>query len=537
MYKLLLVDDEHNVVNYLYDLFLEKLNWELEIFKAYSAIEAVEYLEKTHMDVVVSDISMPKMSGIELMEYIFKRWNDTRMIFLTGYDEFDYVYEAISREGVSYLLKTEDDDLLLGLVEQAILAIQKNNEDVLRKNKNQSLLQLLEYRDILSDYVMGRMPFSDIFPMLSSLVLPVDIHEPVLLLIAQMQIPLGNRYNVYAGLNLLMTKYLSPYFVFMQVDYKENKIVWFLQSADKNIPIDDSALLSKVQDGLEQLLESCSTHLKITPSFIVVGKSLPWEQITRQIPEVLFEIKGLTDIDEGTISFYKEEAFQDVNPEQYIDLSGMIDLLNSYLEEYNEKEYFSLLERMTACFVTRTSVHDNFAIEYYTRLGLLLLAYINRNQLLEQLAFKIAIGRLMQYPNFSNWKEAADYIKQLSEYIFALRGDHLQKKKNSLILHVENYIEEHLAGDLSLITISDSLHYNPSYLSRIFKQMTGTNLLTHIIDKKLRRSLLLLTQTDKQINAIAKLVGFETPSYFIKIFRKNYGITPQEYRKVNSQDK
>jgi two-component system response regulator YesN len=528
------VDDEHNVVNYLYDLFLEKLDWEMEIFKAYSAIEAVEYLEKTHMDVVVSDISMPKMSGIELMDYIFKYWNDTRMIFLTGCDEFSYVYDAISREGVNYLLKTEDDNRLLEMVEQAILAIKKSNEDTLRKNRNQSLLQLLEYRDILSDYVTGRMSFADVSPLLSPLTLPVDIHAPVLLMIAQLQISLGNRYNIYAGLNLLMTEYLSSYFVFLQVDYKENKIIWFLQPSDKTTSFADPLFFSKIQDGVERLIESCSTHLNITPSFIITKEPLLWDKINHRISEILFETRGLTELDVGTISFYNEVISPVEIYEQYIDLSGKIDLLNSYLEENNEKEYYTLLESIIACLVTRTSVHDNYAIEYYTRLGLLLLSYINRNQLLDQLAFKMAIGRLMQYANFLDWKEATDYIQQLSEYIFALHGDELQKKKNSLVLHVESYIEEHLAGDLSLVTMGDALHYNPSYLSRIFKQMTGTNLLTYIVNKKLKESLLLLTQTDKNINAIARLVGFETPSYFIKVFRKNYGITPQEYRKVNS---
>lgn len=102
-----------------------------------------------------------------------------------------------------------------------------------------------------------------------------------------------------------------------------------------------------------------------------------------------------------------------------------------------------------------------------------------------------------------------------------------------VIGQIHRYIDEHLSGDVSLTTIAEEVHFNPSYLSRYYKQMTGQNLLEYIQSKKLEGAIQLIQQTSLKLNEIAIRVGFDSHSYFTTFFKKKMGISPQEYRNSN----
>ena len=127
--KLLLVDDEPHVLDWLKQLFDEP--GEFEVYTAASGRQALELIAKTPIDIMVSDIRMPGISGFELAEQVFANWPQCHIIFLSGYAMFDYVYRA-NQHNVRYLLKTEDDDVILAAVRRerdAILAARIDGEE------------------------------------------------------------------------------------------------------------------------------------------------------------------------------------------------------------------------------------------------------------------------------------------------------------------------------------------------------------------------------------------------------------------------
>src|SRR5690606_14808348 len=116
MLQLLLVDDEPYVVE---DLFVtipwESLNIE-HVHLAYSAMEALDILKQHPIDIVVTDINMPEISGLELIQTIRKDWSHIKCVLLTGYAEFDYAKQAISQNVSDYLLKPiTDEDFIFTL--------------------------------------------------------------------------------------------------------------------------------------------------------------------------------------------------------------------------------------------------------------------------------------------------------------------------------------------------------------------------------------------------------------------------------------
>lgn len=100
--NLLIVDDEPYIVDWIVELLQKEMPF-LKVFKAYSGTQAVSVLEHTCIDILVSDIRMPKMDGLHLMELVRSRWQHCRILFLTAFSDFDYVYTAIQQKGVRYL--------------------------------------------------------------------------------------------------------------------------------------------------------------------------------------------------------------------------------------------------------------------------------------------------------------------------------------------------------------------------------------------------------------------------------------------------
>lgn len=100
MYRLLIVDDESHVVDWLYELFRDIDHIEFDIYRAYSASSALLLMEKAKIDIVITDINMPRMNGLQLVEKIKTEWPECRVIFLTGYNEFEYAHKAIQNDAV-----------------------------------------------------------------------------------------------------------------------------------------------------------------------------------------------------------------------------------------------------------------------------------------------------------------------------------------------------------------------------------------------------------------------------------------------------
>ena len=114
--------------------------------------------------------------------------------------------------------------------------------------------------------------------------------------------------------------------------------------------------------------------------------------------------------------------------------------------------------------------------------------------------------------------------------LFEIRGQNKSNRQMQLINRVNEYVSEHMDGDLSLVAIADAVHFHPVYLSRIYKENAGVSLSDYIANQRLNTACMLLRTSQTQISAIAKSTGFTSSNYFSRWFRKRIGLTPQEYR-------
>ena len=126
IFRLLLVDDEPHVTGAL-SLQLEARE-DLDVYIANSAAETLNVLRKTRIDLMVSDIRMPGMTGLELLSRVQKEQPDCKVILLTGYADFNYVYEAMRQGAAGYVLKNESDETLLEQIDKVLSEIRKEEQ-------------------------------------------------------------------------------------------------------------------------------------------------------------------------------------------------------------------------------------------------------------------------------------------------------------------------------------------------------------------------------------------------------------------------
>jgi two-component system response regulator YesN len=562
MYRLLIVDDEEIIVNGLYEIFNSMKQLDLDVYKAYSGEEAIEWLNRTRIDIVLTDIRMPEIDGLQLMEEIFKSWPQCKIIFLTGYDEFEYVYKAIQHNGVSYILKTEDNDRVIGAVENAIKEIQKGIkiENLIQQAKEQMNMALeLFQKDYFIHLLHGDSFLNISKSQFEQLSVPMYPDQPVILLVGNVDnLPADGSYwdkiQYLYSIRLVIGQYLNAHIRNVIIMAEGYRFVLFVQPkavpSDNRNQTDPTLYYEKTVNFLKGTLEviqtACRESLDATISFALSGEPCRWEEVSRKYYSLLQLLKYRVDsgiemllIDsEFKNNILNGDAVEEM-PEQEADAEGLqlqlqlqqknLDILESYLESGQADKYFQVFSEYAGPLKQIRCKCSNLAAEAYYKLSMILLSYINRWKLAEKVAAQIGLNRLIRTDKHESWEEAAGYLYDLSQILFKLQSEEQKRRADNAIGHIQKFIETHLNEDLSLVRLAEQVYLNPSYLSRFYKQAMGVNLSEFIDNARIKKAKELLEKEYVKINEVARAVGYETAASFTRFFKKAAGSSPQEY--------
>ena len=228
MYRLLIVDDEPDIVEGLYNAFYHYDKLELDIFKACSAFDALEILNTERIDILLSDINMPGMDGLEMTRLVKERWPHCQVIFLSGYTEFEYIYRANQLDAVNYILKIEGYEKIAEGLHNAVKRIQ---------NQVQSHMNVFppEFRheimaSILEDSIVSRGELGEI---LQNMGLPLDPEQPVFLMTGRFfgteGLNLKEQSEVYSLMGRLSETYILPQYHLLMDEYEKESPLFLLQ--------------------------------------------------------------------------------------------------------------------------------------------------------------------------------------------------------------------------------------------------------------------------------------------------------------------
>lgn len=549
MYRLLIVDDEAIIADGLCEVLGNLNEVELDIYKAYSGNEALNYLNRTRIDIVLTDICMPGMTGIQLLEIIRNKWPECKVIFLTGHSEFEYVYTAIQNDGVSYILKTEGYGKIIDTVVKTVRSIEENIKTTALVKQAQeqigttkSLLQSIYLRGILNDEIgiseIKQQQFDE-------LDIPLSVKEPVVIMAGRIDdIPKGIPYSVksewFLNLKYIAEKYLSTKTKFAHFRHDNSTLVWFLQpllnSENPYAKTEWNDILTFVKGVAELIQESFSTSTGKSISFVLDDTPVSW----RQLQDRYFTVKMLLNYrigkEEGRLlsdTTLLEKDLQNISGfSKDISARNKADDLAEILENGTKEDFFACLNTLTERLIQTKSMHDIVAVEQYYSIALVILSYINKWNLTEKIAFKISMYKLMNLEYHESWKFAVEYLKQLTSILFEIQNSEEEKRALDVISIVQKHINDnlHLQDEVSLVRLAEIVYFNPSYLSRLFKQVTGSNLSDYISECRIKKAKKLLENPDYKIHEISEAVGYLSATNFARFFKKVTSMTPQEFR-------
>lgn len=550
MYRLLLVDDEREIVDWLFELFNDIPDLELDVYKALSGNEALEILGRTKIDVVISDIKMPGINGLQLLDKIRSLWPTCRVIFLTGYNEFDYVYTAIKYEGVSYLLKTEEDEEIIREVRKAIADLERRMHDRETMEKVHQYMELVLpsiQRDVIKHIILNpEGGTATTQEKLDEMQIPLKRSRPVYLAAGRFdRMPptatpaFGVR--MAASLRLRAEELLGSNFTYVNLIHQSNiDLVWLLQPIT-NSNDDDSesnTAVSLLSGVLEALQDFSREALCLPVSFTFCTQSAQWEEIETSyatISRLLNASTGMSEemlLNEKNFTSLYHRAETSSNSEALSAGRKLMDTrpLTVLLERGDRDAFLESLSGALNCLKGTHGRGNSVAQELYYTAATMLLTHINRRNLTEKLSSRLDMTRLMRADTHASWAEAADYLRSVAAAVFELQKGVQEKNMRESIERIQQYIREHLCEDLSLVRLAEISYFNPSYLSRLFKQATGQNLIDYISGLRIDRAKVLLADHGRKINDISTALGYESPHYFSRFFKKCTGLTPQEYR-------
>lgn len=554
MFRLLIVDDEPDIVESLYVLFTDIKDMELDVYRAYSGKDALDWLNRTKIDIVLTDIRMPGMNGLQLLDSIRASWPQCRVVFLTGYNEFDYVYKAIKYEGVSYILKTEGHEAIIHEIEKMIAEIEKSlkMEQLLLEVKEKMAMTFpLIQRDFLRELIMeGDNGLENRMRQFEELDILLDADKPVLLLMGKMEkvdnkMMSFDRSKLIHAVKAIVEKYFFHVVRCVCVEIDKFSFVWFIQplSFEEDCGKFESQASWKrislfVRDTLETVQEIIWQSLNVMITFVVNNRQCTWEELPEEfesLKKMIFYRIG-THMDMRLIEKISTDEEEDALVASYADARQMrfvlkkIHTLEGFLENGQRDNFLTLLAEMTFYLKDIRSKNNNFALEMYYSISLMFLSHINKWNLAEKLAFRLGLNKLMRADEHASWSDAVKYLLMLSDNIFDIRHNEEEKRALNVINDIKKYISDNIDEDLSLVRLGELFHFNPSYLSRLFKQVTGKNLSYYINEVRLEKAKEMLRTNRYKIHEIATKLGYISAPYFTRIFKKAMNMSPQEYR-------
>lgn len=551
MYNLLIVDDESGILEWLQELFTYSCPEEIEVHTAGSGRKAIELLNSVKCDVVLTDIKMPGMSGVELYGHIKENWPRARVIFLTGYRDHETLYELSQDKGVRYLLKMESDEKIMETVLEAFREIEQEKEEFVRTNQRNTLLKKAKYwlqKEYL-EQLLYRREADNAQDSVQTSQEKLRIEQGRL---DNLEIPICTEYPLLVFLGRPAVEERS---VFCEEQNRVMEIIretmpgilkitsWVTDTGYLPVLIQPRLLdktvewkrIFKISMGaLEDIQEFCQKSIGIRLSFAAFREPV----LLERLEETYFLLKKglhtlLGDSKEAAICILdSENAGEEADSQNANCLSVLFRLpwLEEYLEQGKRAECEQVLRELTKPLLSGVSRHDMGALELYYNISMVYLKKINGSDLKNRIPFRIGLYKLTGAELFESWQEAADYLWELNSVIFDLLGEENIDRTDMVIVKIEEYIRSHLSRDLTLTALADVAGFNAAYLSRIFKAKYHMNLSEYVARERVKEAKKLLVETGEKINRIGEMVGYPTPHSFTRVFKTSEGMSPVEYR-------
>ena len=499
--KLLIADDEYLIREAL-SVRLKKGNYEFEqIFYAESGVEAYHIIKEMKPEIVITDVRMEYMSGLELLKKCRQEDISASFIMISGFAEFDYMQEAMEYGACGYLLKPITQEKLFGAMDRAIYKQNEFNRLSMTLKENEQLfltnLVMKCCQDIITDSEYALL-MKQLGAECGDEFIGAAVHVST-----YRQDRFVNPEDVWRSLEQFLNARPLPSFKMLPYKKAQNCFFVFMGNdvRDKE---------SEVQAAWHELVGK----LKSNGAVITVGLSKPCEKINTDF--MLSCERALNQrFERGIGDVYSCRAIRET-----ADISQVLDI-PSFELQIRDKE-------------------GEEAAAEFEKLVSKLYPHIYNLEFLFQYLFDLML-RVGFNPDKKFWvnyieNKSWNYYKDLNEILESIREElriactRYSEEEQALNERVKGYIHKHFREDLSLSILAKQFHLNSRYFASVFKKSEGISPTDYLTQVRIEEAKRALDSTDTPASEIAAMVGYEDPRYFYKVFKKQTGVTPKEWR-------
>lgn len=489
MYKVLIVDDEPWIIKDLKSL----IDWEtfgFRIVAEASSGEEAEKLIKVHNpDMIISDIRMPEMNGLELVQNIKTRRRDMIIVFISAYSDFTYAQEAINIGAFDYILKPVEVEKLKSTLRKVFLALEERttiNNSI--KNYNNTRL-LTEIIDMKASHSKIRVRLSEY-----GFCQEYDNFRIIIVKAESTFISIGIdiiSQDIFS--NLMKVKYISA---LMGV----NKWIYLINYSSMN------------KEDTIKFYKKVLSIVKLYKLDIGVSKSFESLEEVRSFflqADLMVENRIVTG--RHGMYFYRKEKAYSIN-----------NICNSMLKTSNQAELRDAIKQIPVkCKKLRLNIEE--IIKIYNQAVLCVARSNAVNMEMEILDKKEFAYR------FSSME---DIVKTLLEGFETYSDSDVGKLvSNNIVRKVIDEINNSFNKKIMISDLAEKFHINSNYLSGLFKNYTGKSFTNYLVEVRINKAAELLDDGELTLYEISEKVGYEDYFHFSKIFKKYKNVSPNVYRK------
>lgn len=515
MYSIMIVDDER----FTREGIAKVLPWNQlgidRVDTADSGASALEKMDSHASDIVITDLEMNQIDGIELIRSINRRNPDVRIVVLTAHDDFSYVQECCRMEVHDYLLKPVDQEELMRVISQQVEALNRRQQE--RKqakiyNRIYGISEQARVEQSIRSFLKDRTNLKEVQQIIADYgyeagdALQVALISPVAYDHTEWQ-------EHYELMNLSVKNTCIEL-----VDYHHNGIT--VEDAHGTLVL--ILFLGKTHmDGI-QLVEQLTVLLQEEyniPQKVYLGSQV--QEVVQLYISYHDALHLRLDAHAG-----RENIVQTSTERNRASLiAGVCNEFEKGIEQNLADTQRTLHIFSSYCQATEAY---NMSLELIRHTCFQLLSNVYFYWLIECGA--TADNRLSSLMNVLRTAQQEEIFQTGREFLIHMLGNDSQKNSD-VIQRAQNYIQSHLDQPLSVTQMAGEYYLSVAYFSKLFKKTVGVGCNTYIINRRMDMARQLLENTGMQVSLIAERVGYRDVNYFSLAFKKQTGCTPVEYRR------
>ena len=532
MYKVLLVDDE----TLIREAISENIQWEEIGFSFMGACEngkqAMEAIEKEQPDLLLTDINMPFVDGMELTKFVYENYPDTKVIIISGFDEFEYAKNAVKYQVLEYILKPitpmEFTETLLRV--KKMFDERKESQRDMKKIRSAyvSNLPMVQGR-YLHNLLNGTVDYAKLDEKQEELRLNLSAgcYNTALVEGDSLE-PFTSQYaNVKDELALFAVYNITAEIVasencgiaFQGTD--EKTAILFMGDEEESLKIKMKQILPKIHQAMEEFLQ-----IQVT---IAVGKSV---KRLEELPDSFAKTKSALEYKFmlGGNQIIEAEEYEEIrNSAKHIDIFEWASQMATTIRTNKIEE----ISQKTEQFVEQVKlsyVNKNRSFVYVQNLVLSVINLLELPEELEDEIYSQERNFMKQIYDCENLDEIELRLRGTFRYICNLMSNQRDSYGKRQAMLALDYIEKNYAdSSVTLNSVCTALAMSTSYFSSVFKNYTGETFIESLTKKRMEKAKILLEQGNLKTYEIAEAVGFSDAHYFSVAFKKTVGKTPTEY--------